>query len=93
MENREPYGRQAKSEAIRRECLAPFALWVTPTSDEIRQAMKLANLTGSQLAALVGIKNSRTIRRWTGGEIEIPYAAWAILCYKAGFGIIWEDMT
>ncbi len=76
--------------SIRQECLVPFAQWIIPTAEEIRQAMKQAALTGSGLAVLVGVKNSRTVRRWTGGDIEIPYAAWAILCYKAGFGIIWE---
>ncbi|EML4687854.1 hypothetical protein U4W25_25635 (plasmid) [Citrobacter amalonaticus] len=34
-------------------------------------------------------KGSRTFRRWCK-EGGIPYAAWALLCYKAGFGVIWE---
>jgi hypothetical protein len=31
----------------------------------------------------------RTIRRYTGGDVPIPYASWAILCEAAGLGRIW----
>lgn len=89
MENQPFYGMDPKG-SIRTECLTPYENWTTPTGNEIRSAMKIAGLTGSQLALLVGIKNSRTIRRWTGEEVEIPYAVWAILCHKAGLGIIWS---
>lgn len=81
---------QTEINKIRKDCLQPFIKWQIPTAEEVRIAMKLANLTGSELAALVGVKNSRTVRRWTGGDVEIPYAVWAILCYKAGAGMIWE---
>jgi hypothetical protein len=64
--------------------------WETPTPDEIRWVMKMAGLSGKTASELVGIANNRTVRRWTGGDSAIPYAAWAILCEKAGFGIIWK---
>lgn len=81
---------KSKPTAVRKACFRPFVEWTVPSAEEVRIAMKLADLTGSGLAALVGVQNSRTIRRWTGGDVEIPYAAWAILSHKAGFGIIWE---
>lgn len=89
MENPVPYGDTPLLE-IRKTCLKPFAEWEPPTTDEIRTAMKIAGVTGSELAQLVGVQNSRTVRRWTGGDLEIPYSAWAILCHQAGFGIIWK---
>ena len=79
-----------ENSSIREECLMPFSEWTPPNTNEIRSAMKMASLTGSAFANMVGVKNSRTVRRWTGGEVEIPYAAWAILCYQAGFGVIWK---
>ncbi len=88
MENQPFYGSEPLG-SIRSECLRPFEHWEIPTGNEIRIAMKMAGLSGSQLASLTGIKNSRTIRRWTGEEVEIPYAVWAILCYQARLGIIW----
>ena len=64
--------------------------WETPTPDEVRWVMKMAGLTGRTASELVGIANNRTIRRWTGGDCAIPYAAWALLCEKAGLGMIWK---
>jgi len=46
-------------------------------------------LTGGEAAKLLGISDGRTIRRWTGGDSPIPFAAWAILCNVAGLGLIW----
>lgn len=74
---------------IRPSCLTSFEHWEQPTTNEIRSVIKIANLTGSQVGNLVGVQ-SRAVRRWTGGDAAIPYAAWAILCYKAGLGIIWK---
>ena len=78
--------------AIRDVCLLPFDNgWQHPTGEEIKQVLRLANLSGSKAAKLTGIKESRTVRRWTGGESEIPFAAWAILCEVAGLGMIWKE--
>jgi hypothetical protein len=54
--------------------------------------LKRANLTGSSTAALLGIQSGRTIRRWTSEKdpVAIPYSAWAIICFEAGEGIIWD---
>ncbi len=36
------------------------------------------------------ITNARTVRRWIGNEMEIPYAAWCVLCAQANLGQIWK---
>lgn len=49
-----------------------------PTSADLRAIMKAADLTGSDVAEICGV-NPRTVRRWTGGDITMPYAAWMLL--------------
>lgn len=78
-------------DSIRAECFLPFSAgWVCPTPDEIRSLLKIAELTGSKAALLTGIKDSRTVRRWNGGDTPIPFSSWAILVEYAGFGKIWS---
>jgi len=80
-------------EGIRPECLATAASgqWEQPTGEEIKTKLRLAGLTGAQAAKYLGLGNGgdRTVRRWTGGEVSITYAAWALLCHRAGLGEIW----
>ena len=80
------------NEAIRSECLQPAENWQQPTGQEVKAILKQADLKGSEAAALLGLGEggSRTIRRWTGQESKIPYAAWALLCWFAGHGVIWD---
>lgn len=88
METRVPYG----APAIRAECLRPFADgWLQPEAGEVRAVLSMAGLTGGEAAKLLGISDGRTIRRWTGGDSPIPFAAWAILCNVAGLGLIWDQ--
>ncbi|BBW84035.1 transcriptional regulator [Escherichia coli] len=76
---------------IRSECFLPFgAGWDCPTPEEIRTLMQIAELTGSKAATLTGLKDSRTVRRWVGGDTPIPFSAWAILVEYAGLGKIWK---
>lgn len=92
---------------IRPETLTPFGLdWAQPTGEEVREILRLCGLSGSQAAALVGVSDSRTVRKWSAYdpvEVEkakqegrkinmqrIPFAAWAILAECAGFGLIWK---
>lgn len=49
-----------------------------PGPDEIREVLSYGNLTGSAAGNLLGV-NSRTIRKWTGGEQKMPYSAWKLL--------------
>lgn len=79
---------------IRNECLKPAQQWVHPTGNEIREVLQLAGLSTRQAAIFLGLSTTtygRTIRRWLIQESAIPYPAWALLCEKAGLGIIWKD--
>lgn len=79
---------------IRPECLTPYSEdWPTPTGAEVAAAMRLAGFTGSTAAKALGLKQKagpRTVRKWIGNEVEIPYAVWALLCDFAGLGQIWR---
>nr|WP_284211155.1 transcriptional regulator [Proteus mirabilis] len=83
--------------SIRVETLQPASNWQKPTTEEIRELIRLTGLNGAEVADLLGLTpqgnksggGSRTVRRWTAGDVPIPYAAWAILAYVAGFGAIW----
>lgn len=79
---------------IRPECLQPAAqAWAVPTPDEINEVIRLAGLSSSYAARVLGLgeKGGRAVRRWMAGEAAIPYSAWAVLCHMAGLGIIWSD--
>jgi len=76
--------------AIRPECFLSYgAGWICPKPEEIRTLLQIAELTGSKAATLTGLKDSRTVRRWIGGDTPIPFSSWAILVEYAGFGKIW----
>ncbi|AVA16143.1 transcriptional regulator (plasmid) [Sphingopyxis sp. MG] len=78
---------------VRRECLRPADDgWEPPTAAEVREIIAETGLSGSGVARFLGIssKGSRVIRRWAGGEDQIPYSAWALLCDRAGYRRIWE---
>ncbi len=79
--------------SIRLECLKSAEKWVKPTGEEVRTVLRLAGFTGSKAARVLGLglKGDRTIRRWVGEDTPIPYPAWALLCYYAGLGLIWND--
>lgn len=83
---------------IRPECFRPAETWVRPTTDEIREILRLAGFSGGEAARRIGVRGKdgksggRTVRKWISGEADIPYAAWALLCHYAGFGIIWENI-
>lgn len=69
---------------IRPETLQRFgAGWETPTPDDVRELLRSQGWTGSVAANIAGV-HSRTVRKWTGGEREIPYAAWRLLVMEAG---------
>lgn len=97
MEDKAKYGNKLETINIRMETLQAANCWERPNPDEIREIIKMANLTGGAVSELLGLaptsendRGSRTVRRWTAGDTPIPYAAWAILAYVAGFGPIWE---
>lgn len=47
-------------------------------ADEFRALLKRGKLSGSAAARIAGA-NPRTIRRWIGGDSEIPYSAWSLI--------------
>lgn len=55
-----------------------------PNEDDVREVLRVAGLTGSQAADLVGVATGRTVRKWTGGTQKIPYSAWHMLLVFAG---------
>lgn len=82
---------------IRPETLLPYSQgWESPTPDEVRALIEYAGqvtgknkLTGSEVARLAGIRDARTIRKWTAPQdaknhTPIPYAAWRLLLLYAG---------
>lgn len=80
---------------IRPECFRPASDWQQPTPDEVRELLLRIDpprgLKGADAARLLGIQTGRQIRRWTGGDAPIPYAAWAILADMAGTPRIWVE--
>jgi len=74
---------------VRREARLPFSDpdYSPPTPMEVRAVLRKAGWTGSQAALVVGV-DGRTIRKWTGGEREIPRRASAChtSCAKVGRG-------
>lgn len=72
------------TELVRPETLRGFKDgYVQPTAKEVRGVLSAGGLTGSAAGALVGV-DGRTIRKWTGDERPIPFAAWRLLCIYAG---------
>jgi hypothetical protein len=80
---------------IRDECLRPAIYWSQPTGAEVQEALRRAGFTGRLGADYLDLadKSGRQIRKWISGETRIPYAAWALLCYAADLGAIWEIDT
>ena len=73
----------AEVETLRPETLLKFTEgFIQPSANEVRLIVKLSGKTGSILGNLLGV-DSRTIRRWTGGEREIPYTAWRLMLLLA----------
>lgn len=58
--------------------------WTPPTSAEIRELLRVADLSASKAGMLVGV-DSRKIRKWAGDEkADMPYAVWRLLSIYAG---------
>ena len=57
--------------------------WQPPNVAEFRELLRVADLSASQAGMLVGV-DGRKIRKWAGGEGEVPYAVWRLLSIYAG---------
>jgi hypothetical protein len=60
-----------------------------PTHVDVRAVIELLGLTADQVAALVGMKDGRAVRRWLASHdskthAQIDYAAWRLLIIEAG---------
>lgn len=60
-----------------------------PTPSDVRAVIELLGLTADQVAALVGMKDGRAVRRWLASpdsktRAQIDYAAWRLLLIEAG---------
>jgi hypothetical protein len=87
-------GTDARMIDVRPDCLLPADQgWQQPTPDEVRAVLKAADMTGGSASKFLGLSNTRVIRRWTGGDDQIPYSAWALLCAAAGLGNMWEHQN
>lgn len=52
-----------------------------PTGPELRSLLRRWELTGSAAGALVNV-DGRTVRRWTGNERHMPFAALYTLAHQ-----------
>ncbi|MGH8194594.1 MAG: helix-turn-helix domain-containing protein [Woeseiaceae bacterium] len=79
---------EVKGGGIRQGCRVPFTDpgYTAPSPEEIREALRLGSLTGSAAGDLVGV-TGRTVRKWTGGEREVPYSAWRFLLIEIGLAL------
>jgi hypothetical protein len=57
--------------------------WQSPSVAEFRELLRVADLSASQAGMLVGV-DGRKIRKWAGGESEVPYAVWRLLSIYVG---------
>lgn len=60
-----------------------------PTHEDLRTLKTLSGKTGGELAALVGLQDARTFRKWTAPpdanqRAQIPYAAWRLMLIELG---------
>lgn len=77
--------------------LKPASQWVPPAPEHVRVVVEATGMTDRQVGEFLGLKPSatdrgnRTVRKWKAGKAPIPYAAWALLAHKAGYGVIWDS--
>ena len=77
---------------IRNETLRSYLTWVKPNKNEIDEVIVATGYDEEELSTLMGISKV-TLQRWRLGNVDIPYANWALLCYLTGNGDILEDET
>ena len=88
-ETRSPYVVSGRSSGPDSSTLHQFdsPLYTQPSWEDVRAVIERISLTGSQVAALVGVQ-ARTVRKWTSppetsNHAPIPYAAWRLLLIAA----------
>ncbi|MEZ0197339.1 hypothetical protein AB9U01_25130 [Pseudomonas qingdaonensis] len=57
--------------------------WQPPSGEEFKELLRLAQLSRSSAARLVGVSPGK-IGKWAGGVGDVPYAVWRLLTIYAG---------
>lgn len=60
-----------------------------PSRHDVRAVIQILDMTGDQVAGLVGVTDGRAVRRWLAPETskthaQIDYATWRLLLLEAG---------
>lgn len=60
-----------------------------PAPEDVRAIVHILNMTGDQVASLVGVRDGRAVRRWMAPatsktHAQIDYATWRLLLLEAG---------
>jgi len=60
-----------------------------PEPEDIRKVIDMLAMTADQVAALVGVRDGRAVRRWlapasSATHAKITYSAWRLLLLEAG---------
>jgi len=75
---------------IRESCFYPAAEgWTAPEPDELQTMLARLKWSAANLETVLGVTD-RTVRRWLSGTSAMPFAAWCIMSYQAGYGEIWK---
>lgn len=56
--------------------------WQPPTGAEVRELLKVAQLSSSTAGRLVGVPGGK-VRKWAGDDGSMPYAVWRLLLIYA----------
>lgn len=85
MSEKSPEYRASAQKELRRETRLPYTHpdYDPPGPDDFRLAMQLGSLTGAKAGDLVGV-TGRAIRRYVGGDRDIPYSVWRLLLVEIG---------
>ena len=73
---------------VNKQCFQSAQEWTAPTGEEIRSVLQKARLSAEAFSAIIGVEG-RSVRRWTGDEVSIPYSAWCLLCLEADLSKFW----
>lgn len=70
-------------------CLYADEDFRVPEPEDIRAVIDMLALTADQVAALVGVRDGRAVRRWlaplsSSTHAHIAYSAWRLLLLEAG---------
>jgi hypothetical protein len=91
MSEERPIYRVSSRTKLRPETLLRFTDpdYQAPDHEDLRTLKDLSGKTGGELAAMAGLQDARTFRKWTAPpaanqRAQIPYAAWRLLLIELG---------